>query len=248
MYKDTIKFLNSDDLYKIQLSCLDENHVKIIFDNNIPNDEILLSGFCVLNEYTHENQSADYYYGYTTIYKEINEKTMVLSNDNSVYVEPESPKPYVPTEEELQLQFETAKQSKINELSSVCQSIIYKGVDVCGKHYAYTLQDQKNLENAINIASHTLLEVPYHADGESCSLYSLEKLQEIYVSEQINLTKHITYFNQMRQYIVDTFVDRTMIDDLQSIVYGTELTGSYLDTYNTIMEQSMIIMNALGDA
>ena len=36
MYKDTIKFLNSDDLYKIKLSCLDENHVKY----NLIDDEV----------------------------------------------------------------------------------------------------------------------------------------------------------------------------------------------------------------
>ena len=155
---------------------------------------------------------------------------------------------YVPTEEELQAEFESAKQNKIAELSSACQSAIYAGVDVGEKHYSYTLQDQKNLEDAITIASQTALEVPYHADGESCSLYSYVGLQQIYIAEQINLTQHTTYFNQMKQYIIDTFTDRSMIEGLQGIVYGTELTGTYLDTYNAIMEQSTLIMNTLGDA
>ena len=155
---------------------------------------------------------------------------------------------YVPTEEELQAEFESAKQNKIAELSSACQAAIYAGVDVGGKHYSYTLQDQKNLEDAITIASQTALEVPYHADGESCSLYSYVGLQQIYIAEQINLTQHTTYFNQMKQYIIDTFTDRSMIEGLQGIVYGTELTGTYLDTYNSIMEQSTLIMNALGEA
>ena len=75
---------------------------------------------------------------------------------------------YVPTEEELLSQLEIMKQDKISELSSACESAIYRGVDLNEKHYSYTLQDQSNLENAINISSQTGLDVPYHADGESC--------------------------------------------------------------------------------
>ena len=155
---------------------------------------------------------------------------------------------YVPTEEELLSQLEIMKQDKISELSSECESAIYRGVDINEKHYSYTLQDQSNLENAINISSQTGLDVPYHADGESCALYSLMQLQEIYVAEQVNLTKHQTYFNQMKQYILDTFTDINMIDELQSIVYGTELTGTYLDSYNNIIEQStLIVQTFLGE-
>ena len=80
---------------------------------------------------------------------------------------------YVPTEEELLSQLGIMKQDKISELSSACESAIYRGVDVNEKHYSYTLQDQSNLENAINISSQTGLDVPYHADGEACALYSL---------------------------------------------------------------------------
>ena len=155
---------------------------------------------------------------------------------------------YVPTEEELLSQLGIMKQDKISELSSACESAIYRGVDVNEKHYSYTLQDQSNLENAINISSQTGLDVPYHADGESCALYSLTQLQEIYVTEQVNLTKNQTYFNQMKQYILDTFTDINMIDELQSIVYGTELTGTYLDSYNNIIEQStLIVQTFLGE-
>ena len=155
---------------------------------------------------------------------------------------------YVPTEEELLSQLGIMKQDKISELSSACESAIYRGVDVNEKHYSYTLQDQSNLENAINISSQTGLDVPYHADGESCALYSLMQLQEIYVAEQVNLTKNQTYFNQMKQYILDTFTDINMINELQSIVYGTELTGTYLDSYNNIIEQStLIVQTFLGE-
>ena len=155
---------------------------------------------------------------------------------------------YVPTEEELLSQLEIMKQDKISELSSACESAIYRGVDINEKHYSYTLQDQSNLENAINISSQTGLDVPYHADGEACALYSLTQLQEIYVAEQVNLTKNQTYFNQIKQYILDTFTDINMIDELQGIVYGQELTGTYLDSYNNIIDQStLIVQTFLGE-
>lgn len=237
------------NVYNAAILNITKNMVKITFIDNIPNDGVLLGGFYIANENNNKNMSGEYYNLYNTLYRKINDTTFILSNDGSIYIEPEetpNSEPYVPTEEELQIQFETAKLNKINELSSICQSTIYAGVDVGDKHYSYTLQDQANLENAINIAVQTSLDIPYHADGESCTLYSLAQLQEIYVAEQVNLTKHQTYFNQMKQYIIDTFTDKSMIDELNNIVYGTELTEMYLDSYNNVIAQSMLIVQALS--
>ena len=299
---------NPSKVFDGQFSQIGKHQVRLVFNDEIPENELLLSGFNLINEHNGIVQTVRT--SYTYIYRTYNDNKnqIELCDDNIQYVEPKpvvtfsasfggtldgktsqavgtykelvvpTPVPnenykfvewtpaiptkgnvessttftakfeYVPTEEELQAEFESAKQNKIAELSSACQSAIYAGVDVGEKHYSYTLQDQKNLEDAITIASQTALEVPYHADGESCSLYSYIGLQQIYIAEQINLTQHTTYFNQMKQYIIDTFTDRSMIEDLQGIVYGTELTGTYLDTYNAIMEQSTLIMNTLGDA
>lgn len=299
---------NPSKVFDGQFSQIGKHQVRLIFNDEIPEDELLLSGFNLINEHNGIIQTVRTSYTYIYRIYDDNKNQIELCDDNVQYSEPKpvitfsasaggtlegettqivstykelaipTPVPnenykfvewtpaiptkgnvessatftakfeYVPTEEELQAEFESAKQNKIAELSSACQSAIYAGVDVGEKHYSYTLQDQKNLEDAITIASQTALEVPYHADGESCSLYSYVGLQQIYIAEQINLTQHTTYFNQMKQYIIDTFIDRNMIDDLQSIVYGTELTGTYLDTYNAIMEQSTLIMNTLGDA
>ena len=52
----------------------------------------------------------------------------------------------------------------------------------------------------------------------------------------------------MKQYILDTFTDINMIDELDEITYGTELTGTYLDSYNNIIEQStLIVQTFLGE-
>jgi hypothetical protein len=59
---------------------------------------------------------------YNTIYK-TNENTIIFSNDNSVYIEPEPIVVYTPTEEELQL-IET--KSQIANLKSQLENTDYK--------------------------------------------------------------------------------------------------------------------------
>lgn len=251
-----IKFNNSENIYNvsIQLFNIDGNIKRyyLKFNSSTQIDESVFSyGFVELNEHNLMIQAdfSDMKY----IYKKESDTSYILTNtEGDIYMELPDPKPipepepYVPTEEELQILFESEKSDKISELSSNCQSAIYSGVDVGDKHYSYTIQDQTNLKNAINIAAQTSLAVPYHADNESCSLYTLTQLQEIYTAQQINLTKHQTYFNQMKKYITNTFTDRNMIKELQNIVYGHALTGTYLESYNFIIGQSILIMKTLS--
>ena len=116
MIKSPIKFLKSNEDYiELELTCISPTMIKFIFENNRPSDDILLSGFEVLNEHTFENQSDDYYHNYNTIYRNVDENTVILSNDGSVYVEPEPLEPYIPTEDELA---EQERQSYIQSLKS----------------------------------------------------------------------------------------------------------------------------------
>ena len=123
MHKDIIKFLESNYNMQAHITCISNILVKFEFDkNSIPSNDILLSGFEVLNENTFENQSDDYYHGYTTLYRDIDENSVILSNDSSVYIEPEPPEPYIPTEEELA---EQEKQSQIQNLKSQISEFIF---------------------------------------------------------------------------------------------------------------------------
>lgn len=65
-----------------------------------------------------------------------------------------------------------AKNVKISELTETCQNIILNGVYYNGKHYAYNYSDQNNISNLVQMAKTTGMDVPYHADGELCHLYS----------------------------------------------------------------------------
>jgi hypothetical protein len=219
--------------------------IKIIFENELPLDDILCSGFEIINESTDENISDNYYHSYTTIYRRFDdEMTVSLSNDGSVYVEPEipeyvEPEPYVPTLEEV-------KNAKISNFSLICSDSIVNGVDVTFsknniEHFSYTEEDQVNIKEIFDLAIQTNVPMYYHADGEGCKLYTVEQIIAIYTSATTNKMHHITYFNQIRMYI--NSLETT--DEVEAVEYGQELTGEYLQTYNESMAQAQLVLEAL---
>lgn len=237
-----IKFNKSPTIYSGDFIQIGENQIRIIFENEIPSEDILLSGLCLVNEYN-TDLIQTLRLDYTYLYRSYDVPYIVeLCNDGNIYTPPkdEPPVDEIPpekTEEELQAEFEQVKNMKIQELSNICKNEIYTGIEINGLNYSYTMQDQSNLINAITMAQATGLSIPYHADNQPCSLYTLADLMEIYVAEQIHITKNQTYFNQIKLYI-NSLTDRNNLELVQSIYYGVELTGDYLDNYNTIMEQS----------
>lgn len=183
--------------------------------------------------------------GYTTVYKiEDASNTVILSNDGSVYVEPDpepDPDPipeYVPTIEEI-------RERKISDLSTICNSMIINGVDIDIngeiEHFSYKAEDQVNIKNAFDLALRTQLDIPYHQNEGSCKLYTAEQIINLYIAQQTNLTHHQTYFNQIKMFI-KTIEDK---DTVNAISYGDLLTGQYLDAYNAVMTQASVVINTL---
>lgn len=247
---EKIKFQKNDNIFDATITFIKTGVAKIVFSSSLPSKQNYLSGFYLLNE-NNLCVMGDYT-SFTTEYHEPDKenKTCYIST-GEVYVEPVVPEPEPipePTEEELAAQklaeFEYAKQNKIAEMSNECERNIESGIPLNGKNYSYTVQDQSNILNAMNLAKETKLEIPYHADDESCSLYSYDVLANIYMQEQINLTKNQTYFNQLKLYI-KSMIDVEDIDVVNAIYYGTELMGEYLDTYKAIMEQSEKVIQKL---
>ena len=58
----------------------------------------------------------------------------------------------------------------------------------------------------------------------------------------MNITQNTTYLNQIKAYI-DTLEN---VDEINSVVYGQELTGEYLKNLNNIMEHSQKIIEVLN--
>lgn len=220
------------------------NLLKIIFDEKVDIDSLLedMSAFNLIEILTRNEEVCGSYADFNTVYLRDTENTNIitLSNDGSVYVEPEIPDVedipvYVPTLEDVQA-------SKINELSSICENLIVNGVDVefdgSIEHFSYKLEDQNELKSAFDLALQTGMSVPYHSDGNGCKLYTVEQITSLYIAQQTNLTHNKTYFNQMKMYI-GTLDD---IEAVKGITYGDELIGQYLEDYNMIMKQAALII------
>ncbi len=124
-----------------------------------------------------------------------------------------------------------AKIQKVNELSEACEQTIINGVQIGDKHYSMALTDQLNLESLKTTIMAGATVVPYHSDGENCSLHSSADFLRIYNVCAAHKISQTTYFNQLKQYI-ESLND---VNDINAITYGQELTGEYLDNYNVIM-------------
>lgn len=118
-----IIFLNDPiTVYDASFTQIGKNQIRLIFENDKPNNDTLLSGLHIINEYNGfvMTEREDYKY----IYRIYNDNPLVieLCNDGIKYVEPEpivipEPEPYIPTYEEV-------LENKINELSIICQNTI----------------------------------------------------------------------------------------------------------------------------
>ena len=235
---EKIKFLNNDNIFNCCNHGLEQSDGTVIlkFENEIPSDEVLCSGFDIINKDTNENMSGDYYHDYTTIYRKIDEMTIQLSKDGSVYIESEI---YIPTLEEI-------KKEKNIIFSMECNASIINGVDIAFtedniEHFSYSEEDQVNLKEIFDLAIQTNVPMYYHADGEACKLYTVEQIIAIYTNCTTNKMHHITYFNQLRMYINSL----ETIEEVEAVKYGQELTGKYLQTYVESMSQAQLVLEAL---
>lgn len=115
---EKIRFCNANikTIYEGITDFVTQHVIVIIFNNNIPTTDELNSGFEILNE-NNDYVQADYQ-NFNTIYRTYEDDPLriELSDDGSVYIEPEpipDPEPYVPTPEELEAMFRQNKYYKI---------------------------------------------------------------------------------------------------------------------------------------
>lgn len=106
---------NKNQIYDGIFEQIGSNQVRITFDKIMPSNDILLSGFNLVNEYNKCVQTIreDYKYLYRTY--EDDQMTVELCNDGIEYT-PETvskPEPYEPTPEELEAVFQQNKTNKI---------------------------------------------------------------------------------------------------------------------------------------
>lgn len=235
---EKIKFNKNDNIFNVRMTRVKDNVIKIESEKAIPN-EIIINGFAIINEFNN-SVMADYS-DYKTIYIESTDNAYYLSTGEK-YVEPtpENPEPTEPIIETL----ENIKTNKISELNTICNKMITDGVDVeiNGKteHFSYTIEDQANIDDIAQMAKSTNMEQSYHCDNGSCKLYTVEEITKIYMTQKMNKAHNITYANQLKLY-VKSLKEKV---EVESITYGQDLTGEYLNTYNTIMEHEQSVAKA----
>lgn len=232
---EKIKFNKNDNIFNVRMTRVKDNVIKIESEKAIPN-EIIINGFAIINEFNN-SVMADYS-DYKTIYVESTDNAYYLSTGEK-YVEPTpvEPEPLEPIVETL----ESVKTNKISELNTLCNEMITNGVDVeidgVIEHFSYTLEDQANIDDIGEMAKTTKLGQSWHCDGGSCKIYALEDVIKLYMAQKMNKAHHITYTNQLKLYVGSL----TNKDDVESVTYGQDLTGEYLDTYNLNMEHEKTV-------
>lgn len=186
-----------------------------------------LSGFHILKNNTPYGK----YENFTTLYRSF-EGGYQLSDDGSVYVEPEptpEPEPYEPTLDEL-------KQQKINEVSSICKETIYAGVDVelptgSTEHFSLKEEDQINLFGKQAQITAGVTQLEYHQDGHPCRYYTVDEMTAIITAAMQFVSYHTTYCNSLYTWI--NAVEEK--EELEKITYGASIPAEYqsevLQTY-----------------
>ncbi|MFR1346945.1 MAG: hypothetical protein ACLSBC_13095 [[Clostridium] scindens] len=161
------------------------------------------------------------YEDYTTLYREI-EGGFVLSNDGSVYAEPEpvpEPEPYEPSLEEVQ-------EDKVQEMNEAQQAAIQEGINVTltdgtVEHFTLTDHDQTSL---VGLQSRVMAgeeEIPWHNsnEGEHCKFYSNADMELITTAAMACVTWHVTYFRDLRIYI-RSLQDKSKVETIR---YGSDI-------------------------
>ena len=169
-----------------------------------------------------------FYQKFTTIYRNdsVTKKynRYQLSNDGSVYVEPEispNPKPYNPTLDEV-------KESKKAEIKMKVQNEILSDVMIASYAFGYNESDMIAIRNAYEDSiSSGMSVILKDSTGQSRELNE-EEITDLYKKQEIKRLEKESY----AQCLLDYIDGLTSKEAVNSVEYGDELTGKYLEKYN----------------
>ena len=150
-------------------------------------------------------------------------------------------------EELINPNIEVLITNKNKELSELCEQTIFNGIDVTltdgtTKHFSLKIEDQMNLNGLVSQVSLGNINaedgVPCHADGEICTMFSIADFTLIANTASAFKVQQTTYCNHLMAYVKSL----TTKEEIDSVTYGQELTGEFLENYNKILENSGIII------
>lgn len=221
-----LKFKNKKNIYDIKMTIPQSGLVML--HSPLPDGVDLTVGFELL---TCEKNGVVYgkYLEYTTIYKELEDGSVILSNDGSVWEpvpEPEplpEPEPYVPTIEEIQ-------ESKVKEMNNAQQMAIQAGINVTlsdgiVEHFTLSDHDQTSLMGLQAQVAQGVENIPWHTSDESehCKFYSNADMGLITSTALSYIIWHVTYFRDLRIFIRSLQTK----EEIENITYGVEIPVEY---------------------
>ena len=219
---EKIKLSGSDRTYEIRSIIPTAEHVlQIIFADAVPE---VWGGDIEL--YTAGDILATTLTGWNTVYRDEGQ-TIYLSDDGSVYVPPADPEPVTPPEPH-EPTLEELQAAKKQEISRVCEQIIYAGISVTladgtVEHFALTEHDQLNLFGKQAQLAAGAEQLEYHSDGRPCRYYSAADMQSIIAAAMQHVSYHTTYCNALNMWVVGC----ETAEELQQIFYGADVPEQY---------------------
>lgn len=133
---------------------------------------------------------------------------------------------------------ESAKSYKLEEISKVCENMILAGatiqISTGEKQFSYTEKDQLNISEMFSAVLMGATSYPYHEDDGLCEMFTAQDIVSIYTTLSVLKTSQLTYHNQLKHYVESLETPEAVM----AVVYGQELTGEYLDSYNSIVTQT----------
>ncbi len=218
-------------IYDVQFTQIGENQVRLIFENEKPSEDILLSGFNLVNEYNGfiQTKREDYKYIYR-IYE--NDKSIIeLCNDDIKYtVESDSfsdIEPYNPTPDELELIFQQNKVNKIALSKTMLaeylknhplRSSVHGGVEgiYSVTNEKQTLMMSQYMTYQIEKTVNTNAKITWNETGKSCEEWTEEEFLQLILEIKEYVYPLVSYQQRIEEKIYECStqeeLDKTIID------------------------------------
>lgn len=163
---------------------------------------------------------------------------------SNCFVDIETQRPFLETEENI---LEEVKENFIKYAKLMCSAYIELGVDIelsdgNTYHFSLTSEDQQNINLAYELANLTKESVPYHADNNTCKLYTVEDISKIHFESAIHITYYQTCFNLLKEYIKNCNDAETIIKSY----YLMKLPDEYDEILNAIIAHSQTLMSSIS--
>ena len=215
---DKISFLiKSNITYDVNITS-SANTIMLTFENSIPDTLTLLSGFNVLNEHNGANMSGTSYHKYNTLYRVVDEKTIILSNDGSVF-EGNTDNEIVQT-----TTLDAIKRAKCGTISIDYSKKLENGIDIILSestiHFSFSSDDVPTLLNkSLELQATSVEYVDFNG-----SLYSKNDMQTIISNALYFINKETAYKNNLLEYINAL----TECTDVEGVSYGQDIPSEYI--------------------